>query len=229
MKLLLWDIDGTILCGGQAGERALIASMKDCFGITATLDAVDYRGRTDVRIAHMLCECYHLEPTQKNIHDFTEGYLTHLAKELPRSRHGRLLPGVLSILETVRQRSDIAQGLLTGNLSRGARLKLEHFNAWHYFEFGAFGDNTHHRNELAPHALQQAKEKTGADFLPENVFVIGDTPHDIACGRAIQAKTIAVATGAYSRDELAQHNPTALFSDFNDNNAFFAIVDGKTG
>ncbi|HET7535847.1 MAG TPA: HAD hydrolase-like protein, partial [Candidatus Didemnitutus sp.] len=108
---------------------------------------------------------------------------------------------------------------------RGARIKLEHYKVWHYFEFGAFGDDSPLRNELGPHALRRAKERHAIEFSPANTFVIGDTPHDIECGKVIGAQTIGVATGTFSVDELAAHQPTAVFKDFADTTALLRVID----
>ena len=226
MKLLLWDIDGTLICSGRAGERALVRAMKKIHGIDTDLAWVDFRGRTDALIARNLYAHHKLDPHPQSLHDFLEAYLAFLPEEM-RTPSGKTLPGILDILEKVRLRPDLRQGLLTGNLSRGAQIKLEHYQVWHYFEFGAFADDSPIRNELGPHALRRAREKFNREFPPENVFIIGDTPHDIACGKIIGAKTIAVATGGFSLEDLRAHHPTALLADFQDVDAFFGVIDGN--
>ena len=122
-------------------------------------------------------------------------------------------------------RPDVVQGLLTGNLQRGAEVKLTHHKVWHYFEFGAYADDSTHRNDLGPHALRRAKEKHAVEFSPDRTFIIGDTPHDIECGKVIGARTIAVATGKYSEAELSSHEPTAVFGNFADTAAFLRVID----
>jgi phosphoglycolate phosphatase-like HAD superfamily hydrolase len=224
MKLLLWDIDGTLVCTGAAGERALVGAMKSLFQIEASLDQIDFWGRTDAHIGRMLFEHYGVALDEKKLHDFLEMYLVLLQTEMTKGRT-KTHPGIVDILEQVRLRADLAQGLLTGNLVRGAEIKLTHFDVWRYFEFGAFADDSYLRNELGPHALRRAKEKIGREFPPENVFVIGDTPHDVACGKIIGAKTIAVATGKFSVEELAKCEPTAVLADFSDPLKFFAVID----
>ena len=224
MKLLLWDIDGTLICNGAAGERALIRVFKEIFKIETTLEPFDYRGRTDRRISLMMLEHFQLPHDEKALHDFLEHYLKTLKEELPLGEGGTH-PGVLEILETVKKRPDLAQGLLTGNMIRGAELKLGHYDLWNYFEFGAFADDSMNRNDLGPYAVQRATEKYAFTFPPQNVFIIGDTPHDIECGRVIGAKTIAVATGAFSVEELKSHQPTHLFHDLSDSQAFFDAID----
>jgi phosphoglycolate phosphatase-like HAD superfamily hydrolase len=220
----LWDIDGTLMLGDHAGERALLVSLRNVFGVTGTLDGVEIAGRTDRLIADNLLRAHGIEPTPQAIHDFLEGYLAALPAELGRGQP-RLLPGILRILDAVAARSDFAQGLLTGNLVRGARVKLAHFDVWRYFTFGAFADDAVQRNDLGPHALRRAHAHHEVEFSPRFTFVIGDTPHDIACGKAIGAATIGVATGRFSTAELAACAPTIALPNLDDVAGFLAFVD----
>jgi phosphoglycolate phosphatase-like HAD superfamily hydrolase len=221
---VLWDIEGTLIFGDRAGERALLASLRTVFGIEATLAGVDLAGRTDRAIAVDLLRAHGVEPAPTAVHDFLEGYLAALPAEMPRGKP-RLLPGILRALAAVSSRADLAQGLLTGNLERGARIKLQHFDAFRFFPFGAYADDSAIRDELGPHALRRAHAHHGREFSAERTFIIGDTPHDVACGRAIGAMTIAVATGRHTAAELAAHRPTLVLSDLEDTAAFLAFID----
>lgn len=223
-KLLLWDIDGTLIWTGRAGEEALVAAMGDLHGIETSLQDVDYKGRTDRRIGMMLLEKHGIPITEESAHDFVECYLRHLARLLPE-KQGWVYPGILDILDQAHARADLVNALLTGNMRHGARLKLSHYRVWHYFEFGAFADDSHDRNQLGPVALRRALEEHGLEIAPERVFVIGDTPHDVACGKVIGARTIAVATGGFGVDELRACGPDAVFKDFSDPAGFFAVID----
>jgi phosphoglycolate phosphatase-like HAD superfamily hydrolase len=225
-KLLLWDIDGTLIVSHGAGFRAMERALREQFGRTYDLAKLDWAGRTDSWIASEILRACRLEDTPENLHDFLEAYLRLLPVELAAGPPGRVLPGVLELLETFHRRPDVAQGLLTGNLERGAELKLTHYKVWHYFQFGAYADDSPRRNDLGPHALRRARERHRAEFVPARTFIIGDTPHDVECGRVIGAKTIAVATGRYGIAELAAHGPTAVFADFADTAAFLRVVDG---
>jgi phosphoglycolate phosphatase-like HAD superfamily hydrolase len=225
-KLLLWDIDGTLVTTGKAGEQALVLAMERMFGLKTDLHDIDYRGRTDTWIALQLFQKCGLDTTDTALHDFKETYLDCLKEQLPLNQ-GHVFPGILDILATAAQRPDCTNALLTGNLERGAELKLSHYQVWHYFEFGAFADDSHIRNELGPVALRRALEKLGHAFAPEDVFIIGDTPHDIDCGKVIGARTIAVATGGYSEEELRSHEPTAVFTDFAHPDRFFELLDPR--
>src|SRR5207244_1913749 len=147
--------------------------------------------------------------TTENISAFLDSYVHFLSLELPL-REGKLLPGVLELLGKLKSRPHLVLALLTGNVSRGAQLKLEHYGVWHFFEFGAFADDHQDRNRLGRFARTRAKEKHGCEFAASEIDVIGDTPRDIACGKAFGARTIAVATGTWSHDELAKYQPDFL-------------------
>jgi len=214
-KLFLFDIDGTLLASGGAGEKALRLAMRDRFGCDKDFSKIEIAGRTDSGIARQLFKIHSIEPTPENLTLFFDCYLHHLAEQLPATS-GRLLPGILELLEKLATRSEVALALLTGNLVRGATLKLAHYGVGEFFEFGAFADDHHDRNELGHFAKARALEKHGVEFPPECIYVLGDTPHDITCGRAIGAKTVAIATGGFTREQLLEHHPDFLFEDLSD-------------
>jgi phosphoglycolate phosphatase-like HAD superfamily hydrolase len=214
-RLLLFDIDGTLIQSGGAGIEALKRALKERFQIEDDLLDIEFAGMTDSGIVLNILKKHKISSTPENSTAFLDSYVHFLSEELPR-RKGKLLPGVLKLLERLKARKHVVLGLLTGNVSRGAQLKLEHYGVWHLFEFGAFADDHHDRNELGAFARARAKEKHGREFSAEEIDVIGDTPRDIACGKAFGARTIAVATGAWSREKLAKHNPDYLIDDFSD-------------
>ena len=224
-KLILWDIDGTLIVSHGAGVRAMEKALTKRFGVTCDLRQIDWAGRTDSWITGEVFRHVGLPDTPQNAHDYLETYLELLPAELREGPQGQVLPGVFALLETLHHRRDVAQGLLTGNLRRGAEFKLTHYKVWHYFEFGAFADDSPRRNDLGPHALRRAQERHAVAFSPAHTFIIGDTPHDIECGKVIGAKTIGVATGRYSMAELASHTPTAVFANFADPAAFLQVID----
>ena len=221
--LLLWDIDGTLIDSGCAGERALRLALEREFGVEDDLDWLEYFGRTDVWIARAILSKHFGAATTENIQRFLEAYLTALPTEMDNP-HARVLRGIRTIVEKISRSEDIAQGLLTGNLRRGAEIKLRCLDLWQPFPFGAFADDAEQRDHLGPHALDRAGAHHGTTFTPDNVFVIGDTPNDIACGKAIGSKTIAVATGRYTIGQLRSHAPTVVLENFDDTDAFFSAL-----
>ncbi|HVU16161.1 MAG TPA: HAD family hydrolase [Candidatus Didemnitutus sp.] len=227
-KLILWDIDGTLIVSHGAGVRAMERAFETRYGIKTDLGKIDWAGRTDSWITTEILRANGIEPTEADRHDHLETYLELLPLELRNGPQGKVLPGVLELLEHYHHRPDVAQGLLTGNLKRGAEFKLTHYRVWHYFPFGAFADDSPTRNDLGPFALRRAQEWHDGEFTAASTFIIGDTPHDIECGKVIGAKTIAVATGKYSLAELQAHQPTAAFTNFADTAAFRRVIDGET-
>jgi phosphoglycolate phosphatase len=222
-RLLLFDIDGTLITSGGAGEGALRDAMQQRFGIEEDLSGITIAGATDALIARMMLEKNGLAASPENITALLDAYLCFLGQRL--SRHaGRVLPGITGLLNRLRGREDCVLALLTGNLVRGAEIKLSHYGVWKYFEFGAFADDHHDRNELTRFARARALERHGEEFLPESIYVIGDTPRDIECGKVVGARTVAIATGNYSRAELAAHDPDFLFDDLSDTDQVVATL-----
>jgi phosphoglycolate phosphatase len=224
VKLLLWDIDGTLLSTGGAGLRALESAIAAEFELSepVELGKIDWAGRTDGWIAEMICDRIGVSHSAENVDRLLQAYVALLPNHL--ASRTEVLPGVRDILETAHQRTDLQQALLTGNMEIGARTKLSHFDLWDYFPFGAFADDSPQRNELGPHALRRALDHTGHEFDPSNVWIIGDTPHDVECGKVIGAKTLAVATGHHPADVLQQCEPDALFLDLADPQKFWATI-----
>jgi phosphoglycolate phosphatase len=226
-SLLLWDIDGTLVNTDRAGERALLALLRDTYQRDfGTELPVALAGRTDTSIMRDLLTHLKIEATPEAAGQIQKLYLGLLPQTLPAGK-AILHPGIREALDAVHAHPEIHQALLTGNLREGARLKLSHLGIWNYFEFGAFADDSGIRNELGPFALARAKEILDIDFPPERVYVIGDTPHDVACGKAIGAKTIAVATGASSVADLQACGPTYTFADLSDTQELVRIVTGE--
>lgn len=225
--LLLWDIDGTLIASGGAGMRALQAALPRVFGIEGSLADIEFAGRTDRWIIREVFKKFGLPATEENFSRYFEGYVTGLPAELANPQ-ARVLPGVREILRAVADHGGIAQGLLTGNMRRGAQAKLSHHGLWEHFHFGAFADDSEHRNDLGPHAVRRALERHGVNFAADAVWVIGDTPHDIACGKAIGARTLALATGSSTVEQLRAHAPTATLENLANTAEVLALFEGST-
>lgn len=225
-KLILFDIDGTLLLTGRAGEHALRSALRERFGVDDDLTGISFAGSTDGAIVRQMFAAHNIEPSPENIADLLDGYVHNLPHELPR-RSGRVLPGIVVLLEALKAREDVVLGLLTGNIERGAEIKLTHYGVWDYFEFGAYADDHVDRNKLGPVAQARAVERHGVSFAAADIFVLGDTPKDIDCARAAGFQAVAIATGGYTREELASHQPDFLFEDLADTAAVLAVLLGK--
>lgn len=220
--LLLFDIDGTLLLTGGAGERALRQCIPEVLGIEDDMHGIEIAGRTDTGIARQVFSKHGVPLEESKLLRFHEAYLRNLFTNLETSG-GCILPGMAEILERCSREPRITLGLLTGNLQRGAEAKLTRFGIAHHFAFGAFADDHHDRNALGTFALQRAHDHTGVHFSPHRVFVIGDTAHDITCARAIGAQAVAVATGKFTVEDLAPHRADHLFPDCSDVDAVMRV------
>ena len=213
IRAALFDIDGTLIHTGGAGQRAFEATFESEFGLADACGDTHFAGRTDRGLAADILAANQLEPSPANIQRVFEGYLRWLSEFLPADHH-EPLPGVRELMEGLRALPEAPViGLLTGNHSQGAKLKLTHFNLWHEFAWGAFGETHDTRDDMARHALALAREKMGEELKPSEILVIGDTQRDIQCARAIGARVLAVATGQENTDELAKHQPDFLVKD----------------
>jgi len=211
MNVLLFDIDGTLLYSGGSGLVALRLAFAEVFE-QAPPETVDTAGRTDRAIAGDFFRVHAIEDSFANWQRFCEAYVRHLAEQLPL-REGYLLPGVETCLKDMAARDNVAMGLLTGNVVEGARLKLEHFDIYRHFRFGGFGADHRERTSVAQDALNAARHTVDGKFSADRVWVIGDTPNDIRCARAIGAKAVAVATGIHDKRDLADESPDLLLDD----------------
>lgn len=215
MHICLFDIDGTLISSGGAGKAALEAALASEFGVEGLDDTYSLSGRTDRSIVTDLVAMYKLDPVSSTAQRLSDAYLRHLPEYL-RTKTSRILPGITTLLDHLRQRDDVALGLLTGNIRKGAHIKLTHFGLWDYFPFGGFGDDHLDRDDVAREALCKAHECLNGKSIHGQVWVIGDTPLDIRCARAIGAQVVAVATGWHTTTELAVYAPDILLEDLAD-------------
>ncbi len=212
IRLVLFDIDGTLILTGGAGMKAFAQVFAEEFGLPHATESMVFAGRTDRALVFEIFRANHIEPNEEKFNHFAQAYTRRLNEHLPAD-HTEPLPGVCDFLDAIEaMQSPPILGLLTGNLPRGAELKLSHYNLWHRFQFGAFGDTTEDRNEIAKSAYEQARPLL-PNLTPIEILIIGDTPADIQCGQAIGAPVLAVATGNFSEIELAAHHPTHLAPD----------------
>lgn len=212
-RLLLFDIDCTLIDTGGAGMEALKQTARELFG--ADGPELDLAGSTDSGIVRGMLDHF---DSDLSLELFYQTYLNYLPTNL-ESFTGRVLPGVTSLLDRLVE-DEITLGLLTGNIAQGAWGKLDHYGLSDYFAFGAFGDDHHDRNRLGPVALDRASQHCGRTFQADNTIVIGDTPKDIACGKAMGAITLAVATGGFSVDALAEYTPDYVVEDLESSEVF---------
>jgi phosphoglycolate phosphatase-like HAD superfamily hydrolase len=222
MIVCLFDIDGTLLASGGAGKAALELAFTEIFGMPLRVQ-VPYSGRADRAIARDLLRQHGVDDTPENWRRLEAGYLARLPDSLNR-HNGRVLPGILRLLEHLQQLDNLTLGLLTGNVRAGARVKLGHFGLFDHFAFGGFGDLHFDRDDVAREALAEARAHVGPQLAPERIWVIGDTPLDVRCARAIGAKVVAVATGVHSIEELRASNPELTLADFSDSSSFLELL-----
>jgi phosphoglycolate phosphatase len=208
VKLVLFDIDGTLIRTGGAGVKAFEETFAEVFSLPEATKTLHFAGRTDVSLVRECFTQHRVSPTQENFDRFFAAYPDRLQRQLG-TLPAQVLPGIeafLNELHALNNRPVI--GLLTGNIRRGAELKLRHLGLWERFETGAFADDHEDRNCIAAAAKKRGESMIGCSLQGEEIVVIGDTPHDITCGKSIGAKVLAVATGIHSREVLAQGNPT---------------------
>ena len=218
MRLLLFDVDGTLLSAPGAGRRALKTALLHVYGTAGAIEQYDLRGKTDQRIVFDLLEASGLprEAVRERLDDVFEIYARSLTDEIGDGRGVVTLPGVAELIRRLDETAGVLLGLLTGNIEEGARIKLAPTGLWPYFPVGAFGSDDADRRRLPSLAARRAHALVGHPFRPEEVLVIGDTPLDIECARAFGATAVAVATGNYPRAQLMDARPDLFFDDLGD-------------
>ena len=225
--VLLFDIDGTLVLTGGAGGRAMTRAFQDLYAIPNAFEGIPFNGRTDAWILSRAAAAHGID--DEALSRFKPRYLDYLAEELdkPGPRKG-VMPGISPLLAALAQRDDVFLALLTGNYEAGARLKLQHFDLWRYFACGAFGDTTHDRNGLLPEALARVAVCGGPQAAPADTVIIGDTPLDVAVAVTGGARSIAVATGSHTTDELHASGADVVFQDLSDLEAVLAALERRS-
>jgi phosphoglycolate phosphatase-like HAD superfamily hydrolase len=216
--LILFDIDGTLLLSGRAGLRAMTRAFQETFGIADAFKGESFGGRTDSYLVSKALALAGIADTPEHHHRFREAYLPLLAEEIqhPGQGHKGLMPGARELLDALHEYEHLHLALLTGNYREAAAIKLQHFEIWDYFEWGAFSDDHADRNQLVPIAKSRAETYDIPPEAIERVVVIGDTPHDIECARVAGARSIAVATGGYSMEQLKAAGADEVLADLAD-------------
>ena len=218
MSLVLFDIDGTLLLSGGAGVRAMTRAFETVFGVANAFDGVPIAGHTDTFLVSQALSRANL-PDTPDVHvRFRQAYMPLLTEEIQRPGTGRrgLMPGVESLLSAIAARSTFHLALLTGNYEQAAQIKLGHFGLGSFFAWGTFGEESPDRTELGRIAMARAEARLVPLEARARAVVIGDTPQDVACARAIGARAVAVATGNYSLDELAAAGADVALTDLRD-------------
>jgi phosphoglycolate phosphatase-like HAD superfamily hydrolase len=221
-RLILFDIDGTLLSTNGAARRAFARALLEVYDETGPLATHTFDGKTDPQIATELLSLAGLPAAviDARLERLWQAYLRELARELAAPDHvTTLYPGIISLLDELRRHPDVCLGLLTGNIARGAALKLESAGVQRYFPFGAFGSDSAQRAGLPPIAVARALAHTGRSFAGRDIVIIGDTPNDVTCGQALGVFAVGVATGRHSRQELLDAGAHAAFDDLADTRA----------
>jgi phosphoglycolate phosphatase len=214
MRLILFDIDGTLLDSGGAGVRALDLALKELFSVENGFQGISMAGKTDPLIMREGLVKHRL-PVDGNLEKVTAAYLRHLQQEIQNDRKN-IKPGIYETLDTLRGMTNFSIGLLTGNIEKGARIKLEPFQLNAYFPSGAFGSDNEDRNMLLPVAVTRYQELFSYTIRIEECIIVGDTPRDVECAQIYGATCFAVATGPYSTDDLMDAGADYVVEDLSD-------------
>ena len=217
-RLLLFDVDGTLLSSGPRGKRIFAAALTEVFGTCGDIESFRFEGKLDPMIVSELIEGAGVAPevVREGLERALELNLDALEAEFERSGGPTLKPGVVPLLDALEGEGSAVRALLTGNVERGARVKLTAAGLWHRFTFGVWGSEGARRDDLGPVALARAREVTGREFRGEECVIIGDSRHDVACGLALGARVVAVATGLTRAEDLARAGAHVVLPDLSD-------------
>jgi len=213
VRLVLFDVDGTLVHTGRAGTRAFAQTFATVFNAPNGVEKISFAGRTDVNLVREFFGLHAIPATPENFERFFDRYVFWLDQMVAHS-HGGSCRGVPEFLDGLRGLSrPPVLGLLTGNIRLGAEIKLRRYQLWEIFETGAFADDSEDRNQIAVAALRRGRRVLGQDLRPDEILVVGDTPFDIRCGKFIGAKVLAVATGGATLEQLKRHQPDWAVAD----------------
>lgn len=227
---MLFDIDGTLIHSAGAGRAAIERALVDVYGTAGPIDDLPFDGLTDPRIAHTLLRAAGLTEGEidAGLNALWTEYSSRLAAEIDQRRDGmRTAPGVPEILDAL-EAAEAVLGLVTGNIAAGAEAKLSACGLWTRFAFGAFGSDDADRSALPPIAIERAFAATGMRFGPEETWIIGDTPQDIACGHASGLRVLAVATGRFSVADLGRAGAEHVLPSLEDGDRVMTALDSRS-
>ena len=207
VRLVLFDVDGTLVHTGRAGSRAFAQTFATEFNARDGIEKINFAGRTDMNLVREFFSFHNIPPTPENFQRFFERYIFWLDQMVSQSNGGPChgAPEFLNGLHALPNPPIL--GLLTGNIRLGAEIKLRRYGLWDHFETGAFANDHEDRNHIAAAALERGRRVLGKNLQPEEIVVVGDTPFDVRCGKFIGAKVLAAATGGAKLDELKKHKP----------------------
>jgi phosphoglycolate phosphatase-like HAD superfamily hydrolase len=224
-RLVLFDIDCTLIDSHGAGGRAILRAVKDVYGVEGELGDYSFHGRTDPGIISDLATLWGGGEPDGLVDDCIARYVELLHHEIDGGEV-ETLPGIRELVTALAADRRALVGLLTGNVLEGARLKLEPTGLYSLFKVGAYGSDSALRTELPAVAVARAEALTGRLYAGKDIVIIGDTPADVECGASLGVVAVAVATGRHSVDELAVHAPDHLFADLSDWRAAYDAIIG---
>jgi phosphoglycolate phosphatase len=222
VRLILFDIDGTLIDSGGAGTRSLDLALKELFSVENAFYGISMAGKTDTQIIKEGL-MKHGMSADGNVESIVRVYLDHLREEINNDRK-HVKPGIYELLENLQQRRESGLGLLTGNLEQGARIKLGPFGLNKYFSSGAFGSDDEDRNNLLPIAVNRFEELFRIKIEIDSCIIVGDTPRDVECAHIYGAMCIGVATGPYSVEDLIAAGADYVFKDLSGNDSLFQFL-----
>jgi len=227
MKMILFDIDGTLLLTGGVGGDAFDRAFEEIFGIPEIWGNTQPHGKTDPMIIEEIVKrALDRKLTRKEYRLLCESYIAHFSHLIKKAPRFRLMPGILKLLPLLKARKkDFLLGLATGNFESASWMKLQRGNIHRYFQFGGFGSDSHNRTALTRMAIKRGKAIAGHRFKKKDIFIIGDTEKDIRVAKEIGVPVIAVATGGHTRQELKRYKPDFLLNNLTAIRKFFAIID----
>lgn len=219
--LLIWDVDGTLIKMKGIGKKSLDKAFYELYSIENAFSNIDMAGRLDKVILEEAFRVHNLD--KGSLAKFREKYAEVLEVEVKKIKTSIACPGIIELLEALSEKENIYNVIGTGNMEKGARSKLSIDNLNRFFPLGAFSEEETERWQLIEKAISNAKDYFGIDFKNENIYVIGDTPRDIECGKKLKVKTIGVATGSYTCDDLLACGADYVFETFENKESFLKI------